>query len=103
MIRSKEELEKRKKELEDEKYLVEQELKHVNLPQLMREKMELGFGWPKLTQELGLRNLLDKGVYDKLYSGVMLIVEDIVKMVPPFENSPKDCKKCKEVKDILLK
>lgn len=100
-MKTKEELEARKKEIEFEKLSIEAELKHLDLPENMRKEFETGFGWPRISQSLMLKDKLDEELYDKLFKEVQELVYKIAKMVPAWKDSSKPCENCHAIKSLL--
>ena len=97
-METKEQLDATKERLTAELELTNEKLKHIGVPDEMRKQFELGFGWPKLAQELLLEKKLDKETFNALYKGMKNIVEDIVKMVPKWEDVEKSNKSSKLTK-----
>ncbi len=95
------ELEKAKSANKLELEEIEAELKYEAIPENMRDMWKTQFGWPKISQSLGLRSKLDKETYEALYKEVMDKIEEIAKMVPPYEKHDRPCPKCNEIKGVL--
>lgn len=103
MAKTELELKLREKELDFEKKLVQDELKHLQLPDEMRNEWRVQFGFPKIAQELGLRDKLNKETFEKLESEVANVIEKIIVMVPSYEHVKLPCQTCAKIKDILSK
>lgn len=100
-MRTKEELEARKKEIEAEKWEIERELKHLEIPERIRNEVELGHGWPRINQSLGLKKKLDPETYDALYREFHELGEAIARMVPEYADVKKECEICEKVKELV--
>lgn len=83
----KDKIEKRIKQIEEEKKLLEVELKWAGIPDRMRDEFKVMFGWPKVSQELGLAKKLDSETYKRLYDEIEKIIERVVLMVPESKKS----------------
>ncbi len=77
------------------------QISHAELPDRMRESFDRGHGWPEIAQSLLLKKKLGEELYDQLYIKVEKLIEEIVSMVPRYEEVVKECVKCARVKEIV--
>lgn len=83
----KDKIEKRIKQIDEEKKILQTELKYAGIPDRMRDEFRIQFGWPKISQELGLAKKLDSETYKRLYDEIEKIIERVVLMVPESKKS----------------
>lgn len=103
MNKTREELEVEEASLKAKLAEISAEISHAKMPDKLRDEWRLGFGWPKISQELSLHNKLDKETYDKLYASVDAIINRIAEMVPSYADTTKPCPRCKEIKEIVTR
>lgn len=99
---NKKQLQLKKNKLEDLVKEVDKELKYLEIPEKLRDRFKLMFGWPRIDQELQLQKKLDKETYNKLYSEIKEIIEEVVKEVPEYKDAKETkCSKCESIKNII--
>ena len=84
---NKQSIENRIKEIDSEKKKLEKEHNWVSLPDKIRAEFHVGFGLPKIMQELDIERKLDKDTYKKLSTELAEICERIVRMIPEEKKS----------------
>lgn len=87
VLKTKEAIDVRIKELENKISDLKEERRPFEVAERIRDRWELGFGWPRISQELQLKKKLDPETYEKLYKEVADIIDDVALEVedPPTE------------------
>jgi len=101
MKQAKEQLKIKLQEVEIEKESLEDKIKHFELPDRIMKEFETGFGFPRISQELGLEEKLGKETYTKLYNEIKIILNKIIGMIPEYEKTKRPCQVCKKVKKLV--
>lgn len=97
----KEKLEAEKVALKTRLENIEDKIKYAELPEQLSRMFDVGGGWPRISQSLGLKDKLDKETYEALYTEMTNLVFEISKMVPPYEQTSHRCFYCSEVRSLL--
>lgn len=77
------------------------QIDHCKLSEKMKQSYELGHGWPRIAQSLGLKEKLGYELYAKLYYEIAVLVDGIASLVPSYAEVAKECPKCAKVREIV--
>lgn len=98
-MKNKEELESEKARLKLELSQVEDQIKHVDLPFKIREMVDFEIG-KRLLYPFSLETRLGKEGAEKFSRAVVEFAEDLIKMIPHYDDTPHPCWKCQQIKNL---